>query len=72
MEGGREGGRVDMYENEQVKQARKVRKRLNFVFLFLLHVTVYHKTHDVIIWFWEIVEAYPTELKLRLLQVCMM
>jgi len=32
----------------------------------------YSKTHPVIVWFWEVVEAYSNELKLRLLQVRLM
>ena len=30
----------------------------------------YHENHPVIMWFWHVVEAYSTEQKLRLLQVC--
>ena len=29
----------------------------------------YHKDHPIIRWFWEVVEVYTNELKLRLLQV---
>lgn len=30
----------------------------------------YYRDHHIIQWFWQIVEAYSTEQKLRLLQVC--
>ena len=37
----------------------------------LFCVIGYSETDPVILWFWEVVEAYPNELKLRLLQVRM-
>ena len=40
------------------------------IFIILFCLTGYHDKHQVVRWFWEAVDSFPNESRLRLLQVC--